>query len=175
MNAAQLLQHQLQGLHDEIVTHTLKGLTSKQANWQPNPKANNLAFCLWHALRVWDWDHFRMGGGAELYEADGWPQRFGFETKGKGWKGLGFGTDFTIEDIAGMPMQPDVLAAYADALRARTQQYLATVSDSELAHEFEHQWRPGVMLTPAQVLSHTIAHTYLHVGEAQYVKGLQEA
>jgi hypothetical protein len=132
MSTTALLRSQLQNLHGEI-GKTLKDLSAAQTNWQPNPKANNVGFVLWHALRVWDWDHWRMGGGAELYEKN-WAAQFGFETKGKGWLGFGFGTDFTLEDVAGMTFQSDLLIAYADALWARTQAYLDQATDEILAH-----------------------------------------
>jgi hypothetical protein len=174
MNNAALLRYQFQNLHGEIA-RTLKDLTVEQTNWQPTSKANHLGFVLWHALRVWDWDHWRMGGGEELYEKD-WAAPFGFETKGKGWLGFGFGTDFTIDDVVGMKFQPTMLVAYADALWARTQQYLETATDELLAQDVEQAWRrPGAMAKPLHILSHTLWHTNMHIGEAQYLKGLQAA
>ncbi|MBI1801628.1 MAG: DinB family protein [Chloroflexi bacterium] len=171
MSITTLLHRLLKGLHDEMAD-TLKDLTAEQVNWRPAPKANSIGFTLWHALRVWDWDHFRMRAGDELYEMEGWPARFGFETKGKGLWGAGFGTDFTAEDVAAMPMPPEVLSAYLEALWARTETYLDSAGDETLAVEAPHPRRPGVMLTAAMVLSHTVAHTFMHIGEAQYVKGL---
>ena len=172
MNSIELLRLQLMQMHDEIVHKTLADLTIEQLNWRPNAEANNIGFSVWHALRVWDFDHARMGAGEELYEREHWPKRFGFEMAGNGMRGYGIGSGFSAQDIAGMHFVPVVLATYADALWARTQQYLDGTGEADLDREFLHPWRPEVTLTPAKVLVHTITHTAMHIGEAAYVRGL---
>ncbi len=170
MTPAALLQMQMQTVRNQFA-RTVQDLSAEQLSWQPNTHTNSIGFTLWHVLRTWDDYWPAMGAGDEMYEQEGWPQRFGFETKGRGVGGSGMGTGFTPEDVAVVKPPPDVLSAYLEALWTRTQFYLGTATDDSLAREFKIPWWPNVIATPARVLSHIIAHSLLHLGEAQYLKG----
>ena len=57
---------------------TCDGLTQEQVVWRPAPYANNIGFILWHVARGEDRLIGELsGGGADLWESEGWYQRFG--------------------------------------------------------------------------------------------------
>ena len=170
MNSAALLKIQFERIEREFKL-VLKYLSLEQIHWQPAPEANSLGFLLWHLLYTWDEYAALIENREELYEKEGWPQRFGYETKGRGVEGSGMGTGFSPEDVAIVRPQPEPLLDYLQALSRGTKAYLKTATDESLSVEVIVPWWPQPA-TAGRVLAHIIAHSYLHLGEAQYVRGL---
>ena len=107
MNSAALLKIQFERIEREF-KGVLKDLTLEQLHWQPDLEANSIGFLLWHLLYTWDEYAALIENREELYEKEGWPQRFGYETKGRGVEGSGMGTGFSPEDVAIVLPQPSV-------------------------------------------------------------------
>lgn len=170
MNASALLLVQFQNVYDQFLA-TPKDTRPEQMVWQPALNSNNITFLLWHVLRIWDSYLCLIDGRPELYEEGNWPRRLGFEAKGKGAGGNGVGTGFTADDVTEVKAPPDELNEYLEALWERTKYYLSTASDENLESELKVPWWPRPA-TIARIFAHIIAHSYMHIGEAQYVKGL---
>jgi uncharacterized damage-inducible protein DinB len=171
MNASELLLAQFQTLHDRFAS-TANGLSDDLISWRPTTDANSIGFLLWHVLRTWDVYLCFVDGAEELYEQENWPQRFGFDARGRGIAGGGMGTGFTADDVALVKAQPAPLIDYLEALLTRTTRPLRTASDESLAHHVEIPWWPQGPATIADVLSHIITHSYIHLGEVYYARGL---
>ncbi len=170
MNTSELLQIQFQTLQRHF-NFTLKDLTLDQLFWQPNKDANSISFLLWHVLRAWDSYYSMLFNRPELYEADHWPQRFGFDVSDKGFDGISIGTGFSSEDVALVKAEPAVLVAYLEALFDQLQHFLQSATGEDLGKTFIVPWWPNPS-TVAGVLSHIMTHGMEHIGQAQYVLGL---
>ena len=160
---------QLQGAHDHIA-NTLQGLTDEQINYRPSANAHNIGFAIWHTLRTWDAYFARITKMPSVYERENWAVRFGFDAHGRGISDVG--TGFTAQDIAAMPLTPETLNAFLESLWTHTRDDLKMMNDDVLLREAIVPWWNPPTIPFARVMSHIIAHTYLHIGEADYVRGL---
>jgi uncharacterized damage-inducible protein DinB len=170
MNTASLLTTQY-GILQRQFTGTLKDLTLEQLQWQPVPEANSIGFLLWHILRTWDSYASLINNQDELYESDGWRERFGLDTRGRGVEGSDTGTEFAPEDVRIVKPQPETLLDYLRALSEQAERSLADANDENLSQEMIVPWWPEPP-TIARVHTHILAHSYIHLGEAQYLRGL---
>lgn len=110
-----------------------------------------------------------LDGRQELYFADDWASRFAFDTGVK--RSGNIGTDFTPDEVARVTPSAAMLNAYLDAVWARTLAYLDAANDRSLARPVRIPWWPEVV-PHARVLVHIVRHSYLHLGEALYLKSL---
>ncbi len=170
-SALLLLQYQTMQRHFNSI---FQDLNDEQMNWKPEGDANTISFLLWHVLRAWDSYYSMLFNSPELYEAEGWPKKFGFDVTGKGYDGTAMGTGFSTEDVAIVNAKPEVLAAYFDALLSVLNGYLKTATDEALGQEFIVPWWPNPS-TVAGVLSHVLTHGMEHIGQALYVRGMLPA
>jgi hypothetical protein len=170
MNANSLLITQYEILQRQFHL-TLKDLTLEQIHWQPAADANSIGFLLWHTLRAWDSYFSLIENKAELYKHGGWPERFGFDTRGRGVEGSDMGTGFTAEDVRIVRPRPEALLEYLEALFQATMRHLKSASAESLSQTMVVPWWPAPP-TVARVHTHILAHSYMHLGEAQYVRGL---
>jgi len=154
------------------IERLVQDLTPEQMSWRPGAVSNSIGFSVWHAVRTWDAYLAIVTGEPTLHEKENWSQRFGFETAGKGLFGTGIGTGFTPEEVASIQLPIATMLEYLTALSTRTENYLNAASDETLAGIVNVAWwnPPGV--PRALVLGHLITHAYLHIGEAQCVRGL---
>jgi uncharacterized damage-inducible protein DinB len=171
MNSAALLKTQFETIERQFKL-VLKDLSLEQLHWQPIPAANSIAFLLWHLLYTWDEYMSLIENREVLYEKEGWPQRFGFETKGLGVAGSGMGTGFTPEDVAIVRPRPEPLLDYLQVLTKEIKSYLKKATDESLSREATVPWWRPKTTTAGRVLAHIIAHSNFHLGETQYVRGL---
>ena len=66
---------------DGFLKEALQGLSPEELAWQPAPGANSIGWILWHMTRVEDmWIQFFAQFGAELWETEGWHEKFGLPT-----------------------------------------------------------------------------------------------
>lgn len=160
---------QLQNAHDHIA-HTLQDLSDEQINYRPSAESHSIGFAIWHALRAWD-DYYALITHAEsIYARENWAERFGFDTTGKGVNGIG--TGFTTQDVVAIRLRVAVLCDFLERLLAHTRASLSAMNDDVLLHEAIVPWWNPSTVTFARVLSHVVAHTYSHIGEAEYIRGL---
>lgn len=168
MNAAQVLQMQIERLLQEF-KNTVSNLDAKQLVWRPAPDANSIGFSVWHSARAWDMYLTFLDGAEDTYVTHGWTERFGFDTEGRGINAAG--SEFTEEDVGLVKPQPTTLIEYVDAVFVRTKRYLGNASADDLAQQVRVPWWPEVK-PKGFIVAHIIRHSYQHLGEAQYAKGL---
>ena len=148
-----------------FLLEALDGLTADELAWQPAPDANSIGWILWHMVRVEDmWIQFFAQFQTELWEQDGWHERFGLPTRDNG-----FGhtaeqvTNFPRLDLAGF-------LEYRAAVRAQTLAYLNTLSPEDMA-TVPRERRPEMSL--GAMFRQIIGEMYQHVGHIAYLRGLQ--
>ena len=144
---------------------TCDGLTQEQVEWRPAPYANNIGFILWHVARGED----RMigqlsGGGVDLWESEGWYQRFGQPVEMPDP-----GDRMGLRSLA-IPSL-DTLIEYLGAASQKTSGYIATLSADRLG-EIPETYPRGA--TVGQALRHLITHKNNHHGQVDFLRGLQD-
>lgn len=166
MTSAELLVDAF-GRIRETVEEAVTGLTVDQLAYRADPQANSMAWLVWHLTRIED-DHLAAAFGTEqLWIADKWVERFGlpFEPEAHGY-------GHRTEDVGKVRVAADLLTGYQDAVHARSVQLLATVSDADLDRVVDDRWDPPVTLGVRLVS--VIADALQHVGQAAFIRGVQE-
>ena len=148
----------------EFLMDALSGLTPGEQAWRAGPDANSITWILWHMLRVEDmWFQFFIQRKSEIWERDGWNEKFGLPTRDNG-----FG--HTSEQVAAFPtLDLAELIGYGDAVRAETLDYLRGVTQEEFERVPREQ-RPEMSV--AAIFRQVIGEAYQHQGHIAYLKGL---
>ena len=142
--------------------------------WRPDPGANNINNTVWHVSRMLDifQTHFLDGKEqeAELYFADGWAEKLGYDSRGIGMMGMGSLIGYTAEEMHAIPtfaMEP--LLAYFDATHETTKAYLRALPEDGL-----EQMRKG--FSAEQPVYAWVRHVYLdevrHLGEILAIQSM---
>ncbi len=171
MTAARVLQMQIDRMTQEY-RQTVGDLNADQLAQRPARGANSIGFSVWHAVRAWDMYLTFLDGAEDTYVTHHWMDRFGFDTEGRGVNAAG--SEFTEEDVGLVKPQPQTLIEYVDAVFARTKNYLAAASEETLAQDVRVPWWPEEK-PKAFIVAHILRHSYQHLGEAQYAKGIIQA
>ena len=112
-------------------------------------------------------DHVaEVAGSEQVWTAEGWSRRFDlpFDDAATGY---GHGPD----DVPAVRVEdPQLLLGYAAAVHARSEQFLAGLSDDDLDRVVDRRWDPPVTLGVRLVS--VLSDDLQHVGQAAYVRGL---
>ena len=150
-----------------VLDRALEGLDADALQYRPAAEANPIGWLAWHIGRVEDMHVADLMGTEQLWTAEGFHERFGMAPDAQN-----YGTGNTLEQVNEVSAPSvEVLHQYLDAVTARTDAYLAQLSDSDLGRELdEPQWTPrptvGVRLNS---LIHHVAH---HGAQVAYLRGL---
>lgn len=172
MNEAQIYREQLDTLTNDIKAE-FDGIDSGILYKRPAPSANTPGFLYWHILRIWDLDlnHIIKGeaADADAWHRGGYSEKSGYNPDGKGLERLpGMGLGYSDAEVDEVNVPLDVLTAYHDQLTAETNAYLE--SGDDLRADLNRPGRPGI--TAAMRLQHLIGHSYGHLGDIRFAKGL---
>ena len=149
-----------------LVREVLDGLPDDALIARPGPKANSIAWLVWHLTRVQDHHMSDIMKTDQLWVGGDWAERVGL---GADPNNTGYGHD--EHDVASIrPVDSSVLEAYLDAVQARTVAMLERVTPGDLERVVDRRWDPPVTMGVRLV---SIADDSLqHVGQAAYVRGL---
>jgi DinB superfamily len=147
-----------------FLMEAVQDLTPEELARQPRPEANHIGWLLWHMFRVEDmWVQFFAQHQLELWERDGWHQKFGLPTRDNG-----FG--HTPEQVAGFPaLGLSELLQYGEAVRASTLDYLRSLS-GESFDTIPRERRPDISV--GRMFRQLIGEIFQHQGQIAYLKGL---
>ena len=149
----------------ESLPRVVEGLTDEQLAWYPGPRANSIAWLLWHLARVED-DHLAgVAGSEQVWTSRGWEQRFGL---GLDTRDIGYG--HTTQQAHGVRAPAELLTGYYDAVHARTVEIVAGMSDADFDRVVDERWDPPV--TAAVRLVSVVNDVTQHIGQAAYIRGL---
>jgi uncharacterized damage-inducible protein DinB len=151
----------------ENVHAVVEDLTRDQLAERLDPDANSIAWLVWHLTRVED-DHVAgVAGTDQLWQADGWGERFALPLDDNDH---GFGHN--REQVAAVVADGDLLTDYHDAVHARAVEFVASLTDDDLARVVDPRWDPPV--TMAVRLVSVLDDCAQHVGQAAFVRGVLE-
>ncbi|MDQ1730632.1 MAG: hypothetical protein QOK10_791 [Pseudonocardiales bacterium] len=150
----------------EVVHATLDGLDQEQLATRPGPRANSIAWLVWHLTRIQD-DHVaRAAGWPQVYTAQDFASRFQLP-----FDDADTGYGHSPDDVAAVrPKSADLLIGYHDAVHDQTARYVVGLGPEELARIVDRSWNPPVTLG-IRLIS-VISDDLQHAGQAAYVRGL---
>ena len=148
-----------------LLVEAVEDLTPEELAWQPGADTNPMGWMLWHTIRVEDmWIQFFIQGQIEIWEREGWHEKFGLPTRDNG-----FG--HTPEQVAGFPaLDLRELLKYGEAVRAGTLEHLRGLSPEDF-DVVPRERRPN--LTVGSVYRQLLGEFYQHQGQIAYLKGLK--
>ena len=163
MTLNEFIEDALNKEHDFLL-EAVKDLTTEELAWRPGVDANPIGWILWHMLRVEDmWVQFFAQHQPELWERDGWHQKFGLPTRDNG-----FG--HTAEQIATFPaLERDELLSYGEAVRSDTLEYLRGLTPEQF-DAIPRERRPDMSV--ATMFRQIVGELFQHQGHIAYLKGL---
>jgi len=149
-----------------VVRSTVRGLDAETLGGRVDPDANSIAWLVWHLTRVQD-DHVsEVAGRAQAWTEEGWAERFAlpFDVSDTGY-------GHSSDDVAQLAdASATDLVGYHEGVHARTEEFVRTLTDDDLARVVDRQWDPPVTL--AVRLVSVISDDLQHAGQAAYVKGV---
>lgn len=165
---AAVLQELLRDAFTRLIEHVdqiTDGLTDEVSGYRPDPKANSIAWLLWHSARVQDIQLADIAGVEQVWFRDGWVDRFGLDLPRDD---TGYGHQ--PQDVAKVQAPADLLSGYYHAVHKLTLEYVAGVTAGELARVVDTNWDPPV--TASARLVSIIDDCAQHLGQAAYVRGI---
>jgi uncharacterized damage-inducible protein DinB len=150
----------------QVVVHTVTGLSPEQLAFAPAPGANSIGWLVWHLTRIQD-DHLAdVAGTEQIWTRDGWFERFGlpFDSSDTGY-------GHRPEQVSAVRVpSAQLLIDYHQAVFERSRQYLAGLTESDLARVVDESWDPPVTLGVRLVS--VLSDDLQHAGQAGYLTGL---
>lgn len=149
----------------DLVHDVLSGIDEDTLTARLDPDANSIAWLVWHACRVQD-DHVAdAAGAAQVWTDQGWAERFGLPFD-EGAIGYGQSSD----EVGQVRASAELLAAYADAVCARSVDFVSGLSDEDLARVVDERWDPPVTMSVRLVS--VLSDDLQHLGQAAYARGI---
>lgn len=149
------------------VVKAVDGLTNEELTWRPRPEANPIGFILWHQVRVED--AFVQGmiqQKPHLWVSEKWCQKLNLSENPKD---SGYG--YTAEQVAAFAVpELEDLSGYAEAVRARTVEYLKGMPPDKFDEVIQTVFGE---LTIGQIFSLLLCEITQHIGQIAYLRGLQ--
>jgi hypothetical protein len=152
------------------LVQALDGLTQDELMRQPRPEANNIAFTLWHMLRVEDWFfHYLFQRVPQVWESEKWHEKLNLPDDPRV---TGFG--YSTEEVASFPaVQLRDLLAYGEAVRARSMEYLRNVDPAKFDEIVKSRLFGEVSI--GNLIGHLLVEIAEHTGQIAYIRGLMKA
>ena len=149
-------------------TSTVEGLDATALTWRPDPRANTIAWLVWHLARVQDGHVAEIAGRPEVWTDQAWAHHFGLPA---GYKDSGYG--HSAEQVAQIrPGDADVLRRYAEAVTAMVREHLDAASPEDFDRIIDRSYDPPV--TVGVRLFSVVGDALQHLGQAAYLRGMYE-
>ena len=166
MEVKAYIQSQMEGTKRNSA-RALKDLTQAEYMWRPSCGCNSIGLILFHIARSEDmFVQQRLLQKPQVWESEKWFLKLNVAENEAG-------AHYTVEQVNAFPV-PDHkdLAAYYDAVRARTAEYVAGLKAEDFDRKLTILPFPGET-TVAAILSLVVTHAAGHLGEISYLRGLQ--
>jgi hypothetical protein len=163
MDAIQSLRSAFGGAHFWY-QGTVADVTEAQANVVPPGIAHPIGSLMMHILNSEDSMVTMLDGQPTLWESQGWGEKLGLPRM----------DSQTAETARAFRCDPAALAEYTQAVFARTDAYLGSLSEDDLDRQIDlSSW--GMGMTPVGDILTTmlLGNTYAHTGEISALKGMQ--
>jgi hypothetical protein len=165
----------IQSTSDALLTR-VKEVPAEKLHERPGAGLNPVGWNYWHALRVWDLDiNWQIAG--QNPTDDAWHRgdltaKSGYNPDGIGMRGTGIGLGYTDAEVDALDVISfDIMREYHEMLLAETMTFLDSAGDEEMRRSIPAPGeRPDT--TVAARLQHIVTHTWGHIGELSYAKGM---
>lgn len=156
---------------------TIEPVPQELFDRRPAQHANPIGFIYFHVLRCWDQDVNILCRGQDPAE-DAWhrlglSEKMGYEPLGCGVNGEGIGFGYTDAEVDAVPKRREALMRYHQTLEDETYAYLDEATSDDLNAERQSEHSRENPYRPERWLRHLISHTNMHIGDIQYIAGLQ--
>jgi uncharacterized damage-inducible protein DinB len=149
----------------QLVASSADGLDDETMAQRPGGTGNSVGWLLWHLVRVQD-DHVAgVAGSEQVHTRDGFARRFGLDLDDTD---IGYG--HSSDEVDKVRVSAADVVSYAEAVCARTTEYLGSLSDGDLDRVVDDAYDPPVTLG-ARLVS-VVSDDLQHLGQAAYVRGL---
>jgi DinB superfamily len=149
-----------------IADAVMQDLTEEQLNWSPPGLANKIATILIHVTGTdGRFINLRALGKPTIWESGNWSEQLGLSQPPGGGGG-------SWEDANASNFSLDAVRGYITAVRASVDDYVAALTDEELARTVQSI---GGEQPISAVLALLIVHAAGHYGEVAALKGTQGA
>lgn len=128
-------------------------------------QANSIAWLIWHSARITDAQLADIAGIEQAWFRGGWVDRFALDLPRED-----HGYGHTAEEVGKVRAPGNLLAGYYHAVHRMTLEYIAGVTDEELARIVDQDWNPPV--TASVRLVSIIDDCAQHLGTAKYLRGI---
>ncbi len=148
------------------LTTAVDGLTHEELTWRSGPEANPIGFILWHQLRVEDTlIQGMLQKKPQVWVSEKWYQKLNLPEADSGGR-------YTAEQVAAFPV-PELkdLLGYAEAVRARTAEYLKAMTPDKFDEIIQTSFLGEVAIS--KVLALLLCEITQHIGQIAYLRGLQ--
>lgn len=150
-------------------------LDPSRLNSRPGGHPNSIAWLLWHTAREIDAQIAPLAQREELWTANNFASRFGFDNLDLGMADVGLGQ--TAEQarevfVEETPEGKALLREYLDAVIDQTSEWIDTLEDDDLDRVIDTDWDPPITLG-VRVIS-VFDDAAQHIGQAAYIAGTVE-
>jgi DinB superfamily len=151
----------------ESAHQVLKDISTDLVNRMPDGTHSSIAWLVWHSGRQMDAQLARLSGGTQVWQQDGWADRFALD---RPTKDMGFG-DGPADVAKVRVVDASLLSGYLEAVVATLVTYLRGLSETDLDDVIGHL--PGPISRGVRIVS-MIDDAVAHVSQAAYLRGLLE-
>lgn len=153
----------------------VEGLSAEELAWQPDAEGNNIAVTVWHFSRWLDVVARLLqekSSQEELWLTRGWAERTSYNPQGKGARGLGVVTGYTLQEVAEIPLlTASELLTYLDQVCEMLIPFLRALPSSEPLRQPIAQ---NDALTKQQLLQRVLMGSCGHMGEIEALKAMMK-
>ena len=151
----------------EMVHGVVEGLTPDELTFRLDPRANSIAWLVWHLSRIED-DHVAgVAGRSQVWTSAGWARRWGlpFDESDTGY-------GHTSTQVASVTGDAEMLLGYFDAVHAMATRFVRELSDADLNRVVDENWDPPVTLG-VRLIS-VAGHNFEQAAQADFIRGILE-
>ena len=165
MELKEYLRGELEGV-ERGMKRVLDGLTPAELMWRPSCGCNSIGLILFHVARSEDnFAQARLQGKPQIWETEKWYLKLNVAESEAG-------AHYTVDQVNAFPVpEGKDLVAYFETVRAKTLEYLSTLTNADLDRKFSMP--PFGDMTAASMFSLIVNHAAGHFGEMSYLRGMQ--
>ena len=167
MNGVQIMTRGMREIQGSLLRE-LEPLTEEHIYFAPIPGATTIAFIAWHITRTLDDTVHRtipVTPTPTIWTTNGYADQFGKDPE------EGTGTGFSADQVSGFRPTLELLRAYGTDVGPTIPAAFEGMTDDDLDRVMDPE-RPERTLA-RQLQTFVLGHTYYHLGEIRYLKGLQ--
>lgn len=151
----------------ERLLKVVDDLDDARLAWRPAATAHSIGFTLWHTARSDDNVLTDLRGGDTEWVRGGYAARFGHPEKG-------VGTGWDDERAAALPLPPKAeLLAYVRTVFTGLDAVVERIDETRFAADVPQSRFMGQPTTVGEIVFVCHTHENRHLGEIEYIKGLQ--